>query len=108
MEEKKLLSLLGLARRAGRLSLGNDPVLEAIANKSSRLVLLAADPAPRPARGVKAAAEKSGVPVLCLRQTMDVIGAAVGKRSGVLSVNDEGFAVNVRKLNAMDREDANL
>ena len=39
---------------------------------------------------------------------MDVIGAAVGKRSGVLSVNDEGFAVNVRKLNAMDREDANL
>ena len=32
MSQNKLLSLLGIARRAGRLSLGNDPALEAMRN----------------------------------------------------------------------------
>lgn len=34
MSQNKLLSLLGIARRAGRLSLGNDPALEAMPKRT--------------------------------------------------------------------------
>ena len=36
-----LLSLLGLARRAGKLSLGNDAAVESLRKGQARLVLLA-------------------------------------------------------------------
>ena len=39
----KLLSLLGIARRAGRLSLGYDSAEEAMKNGKSRLLILAWD-----------------------------------------------------------------
>ena len=39
----RLLSLLGLARRAGRLSLGNDPVLSSMEEGKVKLVLVCPD-----------------------------------------------------------------
>ena len=41
-----LLSLLGLARRAGKLSLGNDAAVESLRKGQARLVLLASDLSP--------------------------------------------------------------
>ena len=40
-ENKQLLNLMGLARRAGRLSLGSDPVIESLRKGQARLVILA-------------------------------------------------------------------
>ena len=39
----RLLSLLGLARRAGRLSLGNDPVLSSMEEGKAKLVQIDED-----------------------------------------------------------------
>ena len=41
MSQNKLLSLLGIERRAGRLSLGNDPALEEMRNVQTCVILLA-------------------------------------------------------------------
>ena len=77
-----VLSLLGLARRAGRLSPGFDAAAESIKKGTAKVVLLAGD-----------------VPVHRLAETMQQAGAAIGKKSaGVLAVNDDGFA---RKLSAL-------
>ena len=86
MSQNKLLSLLGIARRAGRLSLGNDPAL--VANDLSKRTL----------KGVCFAAEEAHIDVLTMNETMDEIGAALGKRTGVIAVNDAGFANKMRTM----------
>ena len=83
MSQNKLLSLLGIARRAGRLSLGNDPALEAMRNGQTCVILVA---------------EEAHIDVLTMNETMDEIGAALGKRTGVIAVNDAGFANKMRTM----------
>ena len=95
---KRLLSLLGLARRANRLSLGNDPAEEALRKGQARLVLLAEDLSQHTAGGVRFAAEEAGVDVLKTACTMDEISMALGKRTGVVAVNDAGFAKKLHEL----------
>lgn len=98
--DDRLLSLLGIARRAGRLALGNDAAREAALRRGCALILLSSDLSPRTARAVLAAAERGNVKTETLRATMDEIGAAVGKRTGVIAVNDTGFAKKLLALNA--------
>lgn len=100
MNEKQL-SLLGLARRAGRLALGNEAVMEAIRKGSVKLVVLAGDLSPRTADGIRRAAAEERLEVLELKASMDELGMALGKRTGVIAVNDAGFA---KKIAALQQE----
>lgn len=94
----KLLSLLGIARRAGKLALGNDPVLEAIRKQDAKLILAAVDLSTRTQKGIAAAAQTGNIPLLQTTISMDEFGFAIGKRVGILSVNDAGFAEKIRQL----------
>ena len=96
--EDKLLSLLGLARRAGKLALGADAAEEALCGGKAALAVLAADISPRTEEAARRAAARYGVPVCKLRWTMDRLGAAVGKRAGVIAVKDAGFAGAIAAL----------
>ncbi len=98
MSQNKLLSLLGIARKAGRLSLGNDPAIEAMKSGQTCLVLVANDLSKRTLKGVCLAAEKEQIDVLTMNETMDEIGAALGRRTGVIAVNDAGFANKMRTM----------
>lgn len=94
----RLLSLLGLARRAGRVSLGFDPVCESVAKGEAALVLVAADISEGSLRKLRSNIDKYGV---CIEQTpydIDSLAAAVGKAVRVISVNDSGFAAKVKEL----------
>ena len=90
MSQNKLLSLLGIARRAGRLSLGNDPALEAMRNGQTCVILVANDLSKRTLKGVCFAAEEAHIDVLTIN--------ALGKRTGVIAVNDAGFANKMRTM----------
>mgnify|MGYP000844318394 FL=1 len=98
MSQNKLLSLLGIARRAGRLSLGNDPALEAMRNGQTCVILVANDLSKRTLKGVCFAAEEAHIDVLTINETMDEIGAALGKRTGGIAVKDAGFANKMRTM----------
>ncbi|MBQ3929180.1 MAG: ribosomal L7Ae/L30e/S12e/Gadd45 family protein [Clostridia bacterium] len=88
----KLLSFLGIARRAGRLSLGCDAATEAMQGGKSKLLLLASDLSERTARNMKHTAEQTRTQTIVLDRTMEQLGGSVGKMTGIISVNDEGFA----------------
>lgn len=94
----KLLSFLGLARRAGKLAMGNDPVLESIQKKEAKLLLAAGDLSPRTLRGIETAAQAGNVRLIQTGISMDELGFAIGKRVGILSVNDAGFADKIEQL----------
>ena len=92
---------MGLARKAGKLAMGNDAAEEAMVQGETRLLILAGDLAPRTRRNISRAAEDAGVTVADTPLTMDEISWAIGRRTGILSVNDEGFA---KKMEALCRE----
>lgn len=105
MEQSKRLSgTLSLCRRAGRLALGYDPVKESVQKENAQLILFAADVSPKTEENIRFAAGSSGLECLKLTYTMDELWFVVGKRVGVVAVNDHGFAAKIREL-AGRRED---
>ena len=99
------LNLLGLARRASRLSPGHDAALAAVLRRRARLILLASDASERLVREFVRAGEER-IPILRLPYTMDQIDHAAGVRAAVLTVDDEGFARKLQELN--NREETSL
>ncbi len=95
----KALSLLGLAKKAGRLSAGHDAVLEALQRKKSVLIILAADASARVEREMKREVtfQNSSAQVVRIQYTMAEIGRALPHKVGVVSVNDASFASAVLK-----------
>jgi ribosomal protein L7Ae-like RNA K-turn-binding protein len=94
----KILNLMGIARRAGRLSLGNDAAVEALRKGNAKLVILASDLSPRTAGGIRFAAREEEIVTVKIKETMDEISMALGKRTGVVAVNDAGFAKKMLTL----------
>ena len=95
MPNDRMLSLLGLARRAGKVQMGHDPVLESLRRGRARLVVLASDLSPHTAKGILCAARQEEIPIYTLSHSMEELSAAVGKHTGAVAVEDSGFA---RKL----------
>lgn len=106
--DNRLLNLLGIARRAGKLELGGEAVKQAVRRHRAKLVLLSADLSRRTAEGIHAEAEKAGVQTAEIHAKMDEVEAALGKRAGVIAVNDTGFAKTLLKLGAEERGGMNL
>lgn len=98
MANNKLLGMLGLCRRAGRLALGFDITKEAIQKRNACLVLTAKDTSPKTAKEIRLEADKAGLLLKTLPLTMDEIGNIVAKRTGVLAVCDSGFAERISLL----------
>lgn len=99
MQTDKLLGLLGLARRAGKVSLGHDAVLDAMKAGTAELCLLSADASERLYKELVRASENlthAHVPIYKTDYTMDGFGMCLGaKKTAVLSVNDRGFAKRI-------------
>ena len=100
MENKRVLSLLGLALRGGNLAVGEEPVEAAARARDARVLLLAADAA----AGTCRRAEHFALAGQCLWLrtpfTKEELGAALGRTSVALAaVTDTGLAgAVVRRL----------
>ena len=94
----KLLSFLGLCRRAGKLVIGAEVTAESLKTGRSKLVIYAEDFSRGSLKKVLEAAEGSGTEALCLNRSKEQLSFALGRLSGVVSIEDEGFA---KKLRAM-------
>ena len=92
----RLLSLLGLMRRASKLTLGTDAVIDSVNNGESRLVLLTCDASERTRENLIHICQNGGVECVVLSYDTQTVGHAVGKWAKVLSVNDSGFAKAAR------------
>ncbi len=90
--QDRFLSLLGLCRRAGKLTIGNDPVLDSISKKKAELVIIAGDCSKNTSKGVLIHAHKHNVQTVITPYSKDDISFALGKYCAVLSIEDKGFA----------------
>ena len=99
-----MLSMLGLAKKAGRLEIGEEPVGAAARARDARLILLASDAAENTVRRARHFAEAGACLLTQIPATKDELGSAVGRTScAMLAVTDIGFADAVaKKLAALD------
>lgn len=97
----RFLSTLGLCMRAGKLNFGFETVKAAVMNGSVYLLMTASDLSPKTAKETAFVAEKYAVALLSLPVTMDELRSAMGKKTGVLAVTDEGFAKRLMELQAL-------
>lgn len=100
MQNKKYLQMLGLARRAGKVSMGHDMAMKSLASKKARLLILASDMSPRLCGEFDRASARFCPDLICCRisDTIDDLNNAMGYRAGVLTVNDENFANRIIEL----------
>ena len=96
MSNDRILSLLGLALRGGRLAVGEEPV-EAVARaRDARLLLLASDAADNTRRRVEHFADAGQCLWIRIPYTKEQLGRAVGRSSAaILAVTDIGLAAAV-------------
>lgn len=97
--DEKIFSLLGLARRAGKLSLGHDAVIQSVVKNRAKLCLASGETSERLRRELEHACsfKDKNIPFFTLPCGMEKLSKAVGTKIGVLSVDDEGFAAAIQK-----------
>ncbi|MBQ2135642.1 MAG: ribosomal L7Ae/L30e/S12e/Gadd45 family protein [Clostridia bacterium] len=92
----KVLTLLGFAAKAVKLSYGMSAVKYAIISGKARLVLTASDISPKSRKEIAYFCEKENVKYITLDNiNMGTVSAAVGRKCGIISVNDSGFADSI-------------
>lgn len=106
MPNDPILHLLGLAKKAGRLEIGEEPVGALCRARHARLILLASDAAPNTRRRCAHFGEIGNVLWLEVPATKAELGFCLGRTScAMLALSDAGFAASiVEKLSARDPE----
>ena len=101
-----LTGLIGLARKAGKVEVGDEPVSIAARTHKARLILLSSDAAGNTLRHGEGLGEMGNCPVLTVPLTKAELGGAVGRGScAILALTDVGFAAAVtKKLAQQDPE----
>lgn len=97
--KNKVLTLLGFASKAGKLAYGFEAVVGSVKNGKSYLVLTADDVSPKSLKEIKYFTDKFGVKHLPLvGMDMKTLSDAVGRKCGIVSVNEKGFAESILKV----------
>lgn len=106
MANSSILSLVGLAKKAGRLEIGEEPVGASARARQARLILVASDAADNSRRRASHFAEAGKIPWVDLPFSKSELGRIVGRSSCAMSaVTDAGFAAAIAdKLSALDAE----
>ena len=106
MPNDPILSLIGLANKAGKLEIGEEPVGALSRARQAKLILLAGDAAPNTCRRAAHFGEAGNVLFLQLPFSKEELGFLLGRSScAMMALADSGLAASiVEKLSARDPE----
>jgi len=88
----RLLSFLGICKRAGMLLSGAETVTKAVNEGKAQLVLYAADVSENSLKGVLRAADAHHVTAKRIPHGKEELSFALGKHCGIVCTTDPGFA----------------
>ncbi len=92
MISSKILTLLGFAAKALKLEYGMQKSIEAIKKNRSKLIVIASDLSEKSKKEISFYATKQNIRLRTIDVTIEKLSTAVGRKCGVISVNDNGFA----------------
>jgi ribosomal protein L7Ae-like RNA K-turn-binding protein len=94
MNETKFSGLLGICRKAGKMSVGHDAAKDSIRNNRAFLCILAADASERLGREFGSLCGER-TPVLKAPFMIEQFEKIIGLKAAVITVDDEGFATKL-------------
>ena len=100
----RILSLLGLCRRAGRLTIGADPVIQSVQSGEACIVLAASDFSQNSKKYVLKALSDYDTQIITLNRTKEQLSRSVGRMCGILSIADKGFSDKIQELILKEKE----
>lgn len=93
MKSEKVLSLLGFAAKAGKLSCGSFAATGSIRKGKAKAAVISGDISEKSRKEICFYAAQKNIPVIILRDfDIQAVSSAVGRKCGILSVNDSSFA----------------
>ena len=101
MNFQKIVNLLTMCRRAGRLVGGFDVTLEAIVKHKSKCILVASNTSEKTIKELKYRVDSQnvqGVDFLSIPLTISDVDQYIGLNVGVIATCDDGFAKAFKKL----------
>ena len=101
----RILSMLGLVRRVGKLAIGFNETLSTAKNKKAYLIMYANNISPKTAKEATFIGGKYNVPVIEIDCTLDELSASIGIKAGVVAVTEKGFAEKILSLYNLTRKD---
>lgn len=94
----KIINLLTICRKAGKLTMGFDASKEALAALKMHLIILASDISPKTEKEIRFFADKSDCTVIKTDITIEEFHFGLGKKVGVLGICDPGFSAKLTEL----------
>ena len=97
MDKEKILNLLGLAMRAGKLVTGEELTIGDIRSNKAKFVFVAADASDNTRKKIKDKCSYYNVP--CDESFLhSELSHAIGRTRMVIGINDQGFATKFKEL----------
>ena len=95
----KFLSLLGMARKSGKLCPGHDAAVSSIVKNQAKICIISREGSERLKKEMNHACtfEGKSIPLLIVNYTLSDLSAAIGSKAAVITVTDEGFAKALEK-----------
>ena len=94
----KAASLLGMARRAGKLEAGFERCSTAIKSSKAKLVIVCCDISDKTKKEIVFLCNKHSVQSTEIPFTLSQLSAAIGFKAGLCAVCDQGFASRLTEL----------
>lgn len=95
----KFLSLLGMARKSGKLCPGHDAAVSSVVKNQAKLCIVSQEGSERLRKEMKHCCSYDGknIPLIIVSYTVTELSQAIGTKAAVLTVTDEGFGKALEK-----------
>lgn len=94
---KASFGILGLCRKAGKLSMGHDMCKAALNSDKACLCLISEESSDRIKEEFSRLCQMNSVPFFTLPLSLSEMHSIIGYKAGVITVNDSGFADSIFK-----------
>lgn len=99
MINKKILGLIGLSAKAGKISFGSDSVEDQIKKKKVKLVIIAENSSERTKDKFKKLTEKNNIPCIIIGE-IEELSKAIGKSNkAIIGIKDLNLSKEIQKIN---------
>ncbi len=103
----KIISLLGFAAKAGKLGFGFEASVTSLKARKAKLVITACDISLKSSKEISFYATKSNITHITLKGIdIKAVSDAVGRKCGIISVNDSGFADSILAAYKQDEQES--
>lgn len=95
---QKMINLLTICRRAGKMIIGFDAVSDAVRNKKAFSVMTAQDISANTLKEISFICEKHNIKIIPCGLDKEELAVYLGKTAAVIGICDKGFAKGFEKM----------